>query len=66
MVMTVEPGLYVQPDLNVDARWKGIGVRIEDDILCTSGAPENLTPGIPKEIDELETIVGADAKALAR
>lgn len=66
MVMTVEPGIYVQPDLKVDVRWKGIGVRIEDDILCTNGAPENLTPGIPKEIDELESIVGADAKALAR
>lgn len=66
MVMTVEPGIYVQPDLNVDARWKGIGVRIEDDVLCTAGEPENLTPGIPKEIDELESIVGADAKALAR
>ncbi|MGH7661485.1 MAG: aminopeptidase P N-terminal domain-containing protein [Vulcanimicrobiaceae bacterium] len=66
MVMTVEPGLYVQQDLNVDARWKGIGVRIEDDILCTSGDPENLTPGIPKEIDEIESVVGADAKALAR
>lgn len=66
MVMTVEPGIYVQQDLRVDDRWKGIGVRIEDDILCTAGAPENLTPGIPKEIDELESIVGADAKALAR
>jgi Xaa-Pro aminopeptidase len=66
MVMTVEPGIYVQQDLDVDARWKGIGVRIEDDILCSASGPENLTPGIPKEIDELESIVGADAKALAR
>ncbi len=66
MVMTVEPGIYVQQDVNVDARWKGIGVRIEDDILCSASGPENLTPGIPKEIDELESIVGADAKALAR
>jgi len=66
MVMTVEPGLYVQPDLNVDDRWKGIGVRIEDDILCTTSGPENLTPDIPKEIDELESIVGADAKTLVR
>ena len=66
MVMTVEPGIYVQQDVNVDARWKGIGVRLEDDILCSASGPENLTPGIPKEIDELESIVGADAKALAR
>jgi len=66
MVMTVEPGLYVQTDLNVPERFKGIGVRIEDDILCTASGPENLTPGIPKEIDEIESLVGADAKELAR
>jgi len=66
MVMTVEPGLYVQADLNVPERFKGIGVRIEDDILCTASGPENLTPAIPKEIDEIESLVGADAKELAR
>jgi Xaa-Pro aminopeptidase len=66
MVMTVEPGLYVQVDLNVPERFKGIGVRIEDDILCTASGPENLTPAIPKEIDEIESLVGADAKELAR
>ncbi len=66
MVMTVEPGLYVQMDLNVPERFKGIGVRIEDDILCTASGPENLTPAIPKEIDEIESLVGADAKELAR
>lgn len=61
MVMTVEPGLYVQPDLDVPDRWKGIGVRIEDDILCTKGDPDNLTADIPKEISELEAIVGSGA-----
>ncbi len=66
MVMTVEPGLYVQMDLNVPERFKGIGVRIEDDILCTASGPENLTPAIPKEIDEVEALVGTDAKELAR
>ncbi|MGH7714718.1 MAG: aminopeptidase P N-terminal domain-containing protein, partial [Vulcanimicrobiaceae bacterium] len=65
MVMTVEPGLYVQMDLNVPEHFKGIGVRIEDDILCTAKAPENLTPGIPKEIDEIEALIGADAKEFA-
>ena len=59
MVMTVEPGLYVQPDLAVPDRWKGIGVRIEDDVLCTSGGPENLTAAIPKEVADLEAIVGS-------
>ncbi|HMD02940.1 MAG TPA: aminopeptidase P N-terminal domain-containing protein [Candidatus Baltobacteraceae bacterium] len=66
MVLTVEPGLYVQPDLDVPERWKGIGVRIEDDVLCTSGAPEVLTAAIPKTIEELEGIVGADAMAGVR
>ncbi|MGA3038826.1 MAG: Xaa-Pro aminopeptidase [Vulcanimicrobiaceae bacterium] len=66
MVMTVEPGLYVQMDLNVPERFKGIGVRIEDDILCTARGPENLTPAIPKEIEEIESLVGADAKELVK
>jgi Xaa-Pro aminopeptidase len=66
MVMTVEPGLYIQADLDVPERWKGIGVRIEDDILCTAGAPENLTAAIPKEIEALERIVGSAALASVR
>jgi Xaa-Pro aminopeptidase len=66
VVLTVEPGLYVQPDLDVAERWKGIGVRIEDDIVCTAGDPENLTAAIPKSIDELEAIVGSDAVTSAR
>ena len=60
MVMTVEPGLYIQRDLDCDERFKGIGVRIEDDILCTAHGPDNLTAGTPKEIDEIEALVGAD------
>ncbi|MBC5811345.1 MAG: aminopeptidase P N-terminal domain-containing protein [Candidatus Eremiobacteraeota bacterium] len=63
MVMTVEPGIYVQQDLDVPERWKGIGVRIEDDVLCTSGDPDVLTAAIPKEIDEVEALVGKDALA---
>ncbi|GAC1570911.1 MAG: aminopeptidase P N-terminal domain-containing protein [Candidatus Elarobacter sp.] len=66
MVVTVEPGLYVHRDLDVDPRFQGIGVRIEDDVLCGPDGPVNLSPGIPKEIDEIEAIVGADALAPAR
>ena len=66
MVITVEPGLYVQRDLDCDERFKGIGVRIEDDVLCGPDGPVNLSPGIPKEIDEIEALVGADALAAAR
>jgi Xaa-Pro aminopeptidase len=65
MVVTVEPGLYVNRDLDVDERFKGIGVRIEDDILCGPDGPVNLSDGIPKEIAEIEEIVGSAALASA-
>ena len=54
-VLTIEPGLYVPvDDESVDAKWRGIGVRIEDDILVTETGYENLTAAIPKTIDEVE------------
>jgi Xaa-Pro aminopeptidase len=53
-VLTVEPGLYFQPnDLSVPAEWRGIGIRIEDDILVTDGAPVNLSGALPRHPDEL-------------
>jgi Xaa-Pro aminopeptidase len=59
MVLTVEPGLYIAPDdETVEPRWRGIGVRIEDDILVTSNGNENLTAAIPKEVAELEALCG--------
>jgi Xaa-Pro aminopeptidase len=61
MVVTVEPGIYVQRDHECDPRWSGIGVRIEDDILCTDGEPEILTAAIPREADAIEALVGTDA-----
>lgn len=65
MVTTVEPGIYVHRDLACDERFKGIGVRIEDDILVTASGNENLTAEIPKRVDEIEAIVGADVHATA-
>ena len=57
MVTTVEPGLYIAvDDTTVERRWRGIGVRIEDDILVTAEGHENLSAGIPKEIDEVEAL----------
>lgn len=54
MVLTVEPGIYIAKDNDkVDAKWRGIGVRIEDDILVTKDAPDNLTASIPKKPSEL-------------
>ncbi|MGR4065865.1 MAG: aminopeptidase P N-terminal domain-containing protein [Vulcanimicrobiaceae bacterium] len=58
MATTVEPGIYVQRDLDCDERFKGIGVRIEDDLVVTATGHENLTDSIPKAIDEIEAIVG--------
>ena len=53
-VLTVEPGLYFQPnDLTVPAEWRGIGIRIEDDILVTDGDPVNLSGALPRDPDEI-------------
>jgi Xaa-Pro aminopeptidase len=58
MVFTVEPGLYVAADdETVDARWRGIGVRIEDDVLVTPGGCEILTAAIPKSPEDAEAWV---------
>ncbi|MFF6882863.1 aminopeptidase P family protein [Streptomyces sp. NPDC012421] len=55
MVLTVEPGLYFQPDdLTVPAEWRGIGVRIEDDLLVTEAGHENLSAGLPRTSAEVE------------
>jgi Xaa-Pro aminopeptidase len=59
MVLTIEPGLYIAPgDTTVPAEWRGIGVRIEDDVLVTSSGPEVLTAGIPKTVDEVHRACG--------
>ncbi len=58
MVFTIEPGLYFQPDdLTVPEEFRGIGVRIEDDILVTADGAENLSAGIPRTADEVEAWV---------
>ncbi|MFD8596167.1 aminopeptidase P family protein [Kitasatospora sp. NPDC059646] len=55
MVLTVEPGLYFQADdLTVPEEYRGIGVRIEDDILVTADGNENLSIGLPRQADEVE------------
>ena len=55
MVFTIEPGLYFQiDDLTVPAEYRGIGVRIEDDILMTADGPVNLSAGIPRTADDVE------------
>jgi Xaa-Pro aminopeptidase len=58
MVFTIEPGLYFQADdLTVPAEWRGIGVRIEDNILVTETGAENLSRDIPRDPDAVEAWV---------
>jgi Xaa-Pro aminopeptidase len=58
VVMTVEPGIYVAPDTkDVPEKFLGIGVRIEDDVLCTSNGPRVLTTKVPKDADEIEALM---------
>jgi len=57
-VFTVEPGLYVaKDDEKADPRFRGIGIRIEDDVVITESGHENLTAAIPKAPDELEALI---------
>jgi Xaa-Pro aminopeptidase len=58
MVLTVEPGLYIQPDdLLFPERYRGIGVRIEDDILVTESGAQVLSHALPSHPDEVEAWV---------
>ena len=60
MVLTVEPGLYIPPDCkSVDEKWRGIGIRIEDDVLVTPTGHEILTSGVPKSIADIEALMQA-------
>jgi Xaa-Pro aminopeptidase len=62
MVLTVEPGLYVSPDCEtVDPRWRGIGIRIEDDVLVTQTGCDILTAGLPKTVAEIEAFMAKPA-----
>lgn len=54
MVFTVEPGLYIAPDAKVPAKWRGIGIRIEDEVLVTPEGGEVLTAAVPKDADAVE------------
>ncbi|MFP5373509.1 MAG: aminopeptidase P N-terminal domain-containing protein [Gammaproteobacteria bacterium] len=60
MVFTIEPGLYVPPDDgSVAAKWRGIGVRTEDDVLVTRDGHEILTAGLARSADEIEEFMAA-------
>jgi len=58
MVLTVEPGIYIPPDAEgVDARWRGIGIRIEDNVTVTRDEPHILTDGLVKRVADIEALM---------
>jgi len=60
MALTVEPGIYISPDnQTVAKKWRGIGVRIEDDVVVTKQGCEILTGGAPKSVVEIEALMAA-------
>ena len=62
MVLTVEPGIYIPVDpqaSDAPKKYRGIGVRIEDDVLVTKTGPEVLSTSMPKQVSEIEALVGA-------
>ncbi|MBV7406840.1 Xaa-Pro aminopeptidase [Enterobacter sp. ENT03] len=63
MVITVEPGLYIAPDADVPEAYRGIGIRIEDDILITEDGNENLTASVVKKADDIEALMAAAKRA---
>lgn len=66
MVLTVEPGIYISPqNEQVPKKWRGIGVRIEDDVVVTRAGCDILTAGVPKAVDEIEALMASAREALA-
>jgi len=56
-VITVEPGIYIPEGSPCDKKWWNIGVRIEDDILVTNGAPDNLSGALPRTVEGIEALM---------
>jgi Xaa-Pro aminopeptidase len=60
MVLTVEPGIYIPAGSPCDAKWWNIGVRIEDDILVTRGAPRNMSAKLARTAEEVERLMSEE------
>lgn len=60
MVLTVEPGIYIPPETDdVDECWRGMGIRIEDNVAVTRDEPRILTDGLARSADEIEDLMAA-------
>lgn len=57
MVLTVEPGLYIPDEGDIPVAYRGMGIRIEDNLVVTSAGHENLTTGVPKQVDQIEALM---------
>ena len=57
MVLTVEPGLYIPDEDDIPAAYRGIGIRIEDNVVVTEQGHDILTDGVPKQVDEIEQLM---------
>jgi len=63
MVLTVEPGIYISPTCtDVPKKWRGIGIRIEDDVVVTKTSNRVLSKSAPKTIDEIESLMARSCK----
>jgi Xaa-Pro aminopeptidase len=57
MVLTIEPGIYVaEDDETAPKEMRGVGIRIEDDVLVTAEGRDNLTAAVPKDVSDLEAV----------
>lgn len=64
MVLTIEPGIYIPPSVRtVPARWRGIGIRIEDDVAIVRGGHEVLTEAAPKSVADVERVMKKPRRA---
>lgn len=59
MTLTIEPGLYIAPEAEAPAAYRGIGIRIEDDILITADGHEVLSAAVPKQADAIEALMAS-------
>lgn len=61
MVLTIEPGLYLDASRKVPAAYRNIGIRIEDDVVVTASGCEVISGGVPKAADEIEALMAGEA-----
>ena len=60
MVTTIEPGIYISPDTRgIAKKWRGIGIRLEDDVHISTDGPQVLTKDLPLQADDIEQLMAS-------